>query len=229
MATLLKCDAVFLHVPKTGGMYVRRLLQAMDMIRFDFSRDHSDMERTLHTSKYYPGNFYKRSFQLGKNLDTYASSCFKFCVIRNPIDWDISYWRFMSDLKWKSLAPTRTTTRFGFRYDQWHPLVVLEQYADADFNVFMRKVLDNHPGYLSQLFSSYADPSAISFVAKQETLIEDMATIFHKLNIAHDSSIFLKPGRVNESFTAVPNCSSLTRDRIIRNEEEIFIRYSYPL
>lgn len=229
MSTLLKCDAVFLHVPKTGGMYVRRLLQAMDMIRFDFSRDHSDMQHTLHTSQYFPGNFYLRSLQLGTNLDSHVRKCYKFCVVRNPIDWYVSYWRYMTDLNWKSMAPTKKRTRFGFRYDQWHPLVPLEAFANGDFNQFVAGVTEAYPGFLSNMYAAYADPAHISFVAKQETLTEDLKQIFQQLNLPYQEDIFARPGRVNESRTEEPICTKATRDLIIGSEQESFVRYGYTL
>lgn len=227
MATLLTCDAVFLHVPKTGGMYVRRLLQSMNLIRFDFSRDHSDMEHTLHTSKYYPGNYYLRSLQLRGNLDTYVGRCSKFCVVRNPVDWYVSYWRFMCDHNWRTLAPTQTRTRFGFRYDQWHPLVALEKFAGNDFNLFVKGVVSAYPEFLSQMFAAYADPSHITYIAKQETLIEDMKRIFDQLKVPYTNENFNKPGRVNQSITQQPVCSSSSRELIFKSEEQAFLRYGY--
>jgi len=208
-------------------MYVRRVLEAKNLIRFDFSRDHSDMERTLNTSKYYRGNFLKRSFALRKNLDTYIGTTYKFCVVRNPVDWYISYWRFMKDLNWSTLAPQRKRTRFGFKYDQWHPLVPLEEYVHEDFNIFINRVIQNKPGFLSRLYASYTHSSAIDRVLKQESLITDLKATFDHLQIQWSESDFVGPGKVNKSKTPSPECSLETIFRIREAECEAIERFGY--
>ncbi len=208
-------------------MYLRRLFQSLDLIRFDFSRDHSDMERTLHTSRYYPGNFYKRSLQLGKNLDVKIDSAYKFCVVRNPFSWYESYWRFMCDLDWKSMAPTNARTRFGFKYDQWHPLTSLEASADSDFNLFIHKVVTTQPGFLANLFSSYADEKHIDYVAKQETLETDIKNIFDHLGVKVSQKQLSFPGKVNTSQTSKPNWNAESRAQILISEKDVFLKYGY--
>jgi len=210
-------------------MYVRTIFTKLNLIRFDFSRDHSDMQRTLNTSQYYPGNFYKRSLQLGKNLDRHVKPLYKFCVVRNPFSWYESYWRFMQDRNWSSLLPTQTRTRFGFRYDQWHPFAPLELCADPDFNHFMEKVIEKQPGYLTRLFESYADPQHISYVAKQETLEDDLRKIFDQLNVKYDNSVFASTEKVNASKTSKPTWDEGLRKSICSAEAGVFEKYSYDI
>ena len=45
MAVILKNGAIFLHVPKTGGTWIQRTLQAMDLVRGNTATKHADIDR----------------------------------------------------------------------------------------------------------------------------------------------------------------------------------------
>jgi hypothetical protein len=229
MATLLKCKAVFLHVPKTGGTFLRRLFIAMNLIQFDFSRDHADMERVIHASKHYPGNYLLRSIQLRKNLETHVKECYKFCLVRNPFDWYESYWRYMQDKQWQPYTHIPSRTRFGFRQDTWHPWQAIEPLKDPDFNKFIEKVIQQQPGYLSKLYNGYADPRYIDYVGKQETLAKDMQHIFEHLKVSFDPSLFKSVGTVNESKSSKPAWDKDNRQMIYQLEQETFKKYGYEI
>jgi hypothetical protein len=185
------------------------------------------MERTLHTSKYYRGNFIKRSITLRENLEAHVARTYKFCVVRNPVDWYISYWRFMQDLNWSTRAPQRKRSRFGFKYDSRHPLVPLERFAHIDFNVFVERVTKSDPGFLSRLYASYAPISVIDRVLKQETLVNDLKATFDHLQVQWTESDFLGLGRVNQSKAPAPARSVETVSRIRDTEREATERFGY--
>ena len=229
MATLLKPDAVFLHVPKTGGTFLRKLFVDMGLVRFNFGRDHADMERTINVSGHYPGNYLLRSLQLGGSLDRYVDKCYKFCFVRNPFDWYESYWRFLNDRPGLSFKPQKNRSRFGFPIDPWHPGAALEPLVDPDFNRFIDKVVRHCPGYLTQMFGWYADPQHIDFVGKQETLENDMRHIFEQLKIKYDPGVFAALGRVNESRAPRPLWSAQNREMIGKLEFAVFQQYGYTM
>lgn len=227
MAILLKNDAVFLHVPKTGGTYLRRLFVALDLVRFNFSRDHADMERAINVSGHYPGNFLRCSLRLGKNLDQYARRCYKFCFVRHPFDWYESYWRFRCDHPGELFVPRQTRTRFGFKYDNWHPWAPIEPLFDPDFNRFLDNVIEHCPGYLTKMYGWYADPLHIDFVGKQECLIEDTMQVLNHLQIRYPADIFERIGRINESREPRPKWNDSSREMIYRLEYGVFQQYGY--
>ena len=47
MALLLKNGAVFLHIPKTGGNWVREVLGKLDLIESEIGHKHSDVDRVM--------------------------------------------------------------------------------------------------------------------------------------------------------------------------------------
>jgi hypothetical protein len=225
MATLLHHNAVFLHVPKTGGTFLRRLFEALDLVRFNFARDHADMERTLHVSRHYPGNFLRCSLRLGENLDRRVGRCYKFCFVRNPFDWYESCWRFLVAQPRLLLESSRT--RFGFKQDPWQPWAEIMPLMRPDFNAFVAEVIRQRPGYVTQLFERYADPQHIDFVGRQEYLQEDILLVFKHLGVECDPAVFQKPGRVNESQPRPLQWDADHRDLIYALEAPAFRRYGY--
>jgi hypothetical protein len=133
----------------------------------------------------------------------------------------------MQDRDWSSLLTTKKRTRFGFRYDQWHPFAPLEECGDRDFNRFIEKVIEKHPGYLTRLFESYADPKYITYVAKQETLEDDLRKIFDQLHVKYDDSAFTSTPKVNASKTSRPTWDAGVRAGISNAERTAFEKYGY--
>ncbi len=52
MGVLLKCGAVFLHVPKTGGSWVEKALDAIGQTHRRLCYKHADMTRAMHYAKF---------------------------------------------------------------------------------------------------------------------------------------------------------------------------------
>jgi len=225
VATLLKGGALFLHVPKTGGTFLRKLFVALDLVKINFARDHSDMRRTLHVSKHHPGSFLYSSLRLGRSVEREAKRSFKFCFVRHPFTWYESCWQFMEDLGWQ--LPLPPPSRFGFYNDPWHPLEPVAQAADKDFNSFMRKMTRQHPGYLTRLYEQYAPAGWIDFVGRQENLIADARHILDHLKVNYDESIFSSLGRVNASKTLRPVWSEENKKMICELEKGVFEKYGY--
>ncbi|MCX6197893.1 MAG: sulfotransferase family 2 domain-containing protein [Bacteroidetes bacterium] len=227
MSTLFKSNAVFLHVPKTGGTFFRKIIVALDLRVFDFGYEHADMERTLHSFKHYPANAVRSSFLLRKNIDSHVKLCFKFCFVRNPYGWYESYWRFMQDINWNDLKAYRSKNKFGIYVDTWNPVNLLLPYANANFNVFIESVLNAEPGFLTKLYEQYADPLHINYLGRQETLEEDIKKIFDILKISYDKNIFEKTPRANESKTQKPIWSEELKNRVYDSERGVFEKYKY--
>ncbi|MFZ5551712.1 MAG: sulfotransferase family 2 domain-containing protein [Bacteroidota bacterium] len=227
MATLLKPGPVFLHVPKTGGTFLRMFFKESGLIRFDFARDHADMERVLNVSSFYRGNFLKRSIQLGKNLDHYVAGQYKFCFVRDPFSWYESAWKFLMDNKAQTFSQNKTRSRFGFKIDTWQPWNDIEKCRDEDFNRFIECMLKHYPGYLTGLYNRYSDERHINYVGKQEELEHDTRKIFSETGIPFNKELFRKTGQVNKSKTPAPKWNDNNRNRIYREEKAVFMKYGY--
>lgn len=53
MAYLLRCGAVFLHVPKTSGAWVTQILRELDLIEYQLGHEHADFYRALCPHSYH--------------------------------------------------------------------------------------------------------------------------------------------------------------------------------
>ena len=227
MSCLIKNNAIFLHIPKTGGTFFRKIIEDLDLRVFDFGYEHADMERTIHSFKYYPANAFRSSFLLRKNIDSYAKECFKFCFVRNPYSWYESYWRFMYGLHWNNLNKYRPKNRFEIPVDNWNPINLLLPYANDDFNIFLENVLNAEPAFLTKLYARYTPQQHINYVGRLETMNYDASIIFTTLKIKFDKNIFEKTSRANESKTPKPIWSEELKNRVYDSELSIFKKYNY--
>lgn len=141
--------AVFVHVPKTGGTWVRQVLQAAGLVIGQAGRDHAT-----------PAEL----FRLDHPLVTSAPLLFAF--VRHPLAWYQSYWCYRMKHGWHrpspgdADAPIRTVT--------------LDAHCRADdFPTFVANCLERYPqGWVSYLYERYT--TGCAFVGRQERLAEDL-------------------------------------------------------
>lgn len=90
--------------------------------------------------------------------------------------------------------------RLGNPYDvnDWHPKAFLNGLGSSDFNQFIRNVLRERPGYLSELYGWYVRPG-VSFVGYQEHLVEDLLIVLRDLGLDFDETKVRSRPRVNRS------------------------------
>lgn len=81
-------NSLFLHIPKTGGMFVRHALKICNIPNYEIGDQHSHFPYLL---KFNDEDFYKR-------LNT-------FVFVRNPLSWYQSRWAFRVKYGWKSIHP----------------------------------------------------------------------------------------------------------------------------
>ena len=133
----------------------------------------------------------------------------------------------MQDLGWPQLSAAPARSRWGFKYDTWHPFAAIEPLGCPDFNVFMEKVLTQHPGYLTQLFERFTHSGTIDFVGKQENLYEDMLLVFQHMGYPFSRHDFARIGKVNESQAPQPEWAPSIRSAVYELERSAFDKYGY--
>ncbi len=220
MAVLLKCGAVFLHIPKTGGSWVLSALQECDLVRFRISHKHADVDRVLNYRRYYPGQYLKRVLRYGPSLQRHVREAYSFCFVRHPLDWYESYFKFMSSLGWRHFG--------GLGQDPWHPNAELFDLGADEFNDFMRNIVDRCPGYASALFARYTAPPT-DFVGRQESLVDDLVTVLEALDVRFDEDRLRRHPRTLVS--AKPSrpivWDEALRAQVMRLEQAGLQRYGY--
>ena len=99
MALLLKNNGVFLHVPKTGGIWVGQVLKNLGLVKAELGGPHQDFERyfwydRFHRDAKVSRNLLRRRLGILPRVDP---KCFKFCFVREPLNWYESWWRYAGD------------------------------------------------------------------------------------------------------------------------------------
>ena len=192
LALLLENDALFLHIPKTAGMWVSRVLRDLGLVRCRVATKHADMERVLHCARYLPGRYVQAVVKAGPRWQRRVRRSFKFCFVRHPLAWYESYWLFMQSRGWNRWGVDRRGR------PRWHPNARLDGLGSEDFNVFMRAVLEAQPGYVGTLYGWYATDE-IDFVGKQEQVTEDLVAVLAQLGVTFDEPRVRAASAVNVS------------------------------
>lgn len=195
MALILKNGAVFLHVPKTGGNWVTKILQELDLVEANVGHKHCDVDHffTPHIVGRMPLLKYttRRMFnRLPFNTEPYM-----FCFVRNPLTWYESWFKYMEQ-------PSRRWLHWGDErsvYD-WHPNSILNGLGCASFEEFVRNVNKKRPGYVTELYGWYTRPQ-MDFVGKQERLEDDLIEVLKTMNVDFDEEFVRNHGKVGVSPT----------------------------
>jgi len=225
MGVMLKCGAVFLHIPKTGGSWVEKALKAIGQTQRLLYHRHTDMTRVMNYAKLEPPPKRKglaRWFNYGRPAQPERMTTpFRFCFVRNPLHWYESWWRYMEGKRWKYWG------REGVAED-WHPCSPLNGLGDPDFNQFVRNVARARPGYVTELYSRYAE-EGIEFVGQQENLVEDLIDVLRLLQVSFDERIIRNLAPENVSLTPQDRVQwdEDLRELVTRLEYPALVRYGY--
>lgn len=198
MAVKLKCGAVFLHIPKTGGLWVEKVLQQLDLVDLHIGHSqHADFDRSLNYERFFSGRHimtYLLRRNIGRRLGTYREEQpYKFCFVRHPLTWYESWWKYMTGRDWYDCGAQNSK-------EHWHPCSVLNGLGDRDFNAFVLNVLRTRPGFVTELFYSYTKPG-INYIGKTETLVDDLIAVLRELGLTFDESTVRGTSKVNVSKT----------------------------
>ena len=208
MATLLKCGALFLHVPKTGGNWVSDVLEAHDLVFAHVGGKHAALPQLapllclLDTPQRY---------------DRANRPLFTFCFVRHPLRWYESWYRMNVALGWPDWATDD---------EAWNPSVELNGLRAESFNGFVEKVLRWRKGFLTGLYDYYARDA--HFVGRQENLVHNLIAIFHFLKIPMDGGRIATHDPVNVSAPVDIGLDLSLRNELEASERDAFERYGYP-
>ncbi len=230
MAFLLKNGAVFLHVPKTGGTWIKEVLKQLDLIQAPLGHQHSDWERSfwhdkLHTDLKVVRYLFRRAVRSKRAQARIDPDSFKFCFVREPLRWYESYWRFMQgkNWNWKNWGDEKNPYK-------WHPCAMLNGLESPDFNTFMHRVNKKRPGFVTEMYGWYVRPG-IGFVGKMESLRSDLIKVFALMNLDVDPAEISVVEEQNESPAniPVPEWDPALKKATLQMEYAGYVRFGYPI
>jgi hypothetical protein len=230
MAFLLNNGAVFLHIPKTGGTWIKHVLEEMGLIQGQLGHQHSDWERAfwhdkLHTDAKVAKYLFRRAVRSRRAQPRIKPDCFRFCFIREPLRWYESYWRFMQGLNWNWKT-------WGDENDpyKWHPCSMLNELESPDFNTFVHRVNNKRPGFVTEMYGWYARPG-IGFVGRTEYLRRDLIRAFSLMGLSIDEARIHERPVCNESPATIPmpEWDPALKKKTLRLEYAGYVRFGYPV
>lgn len=166
MAVLLKCGALFLHIPKTGGNWVTEVLEEAGLVMAHVSGKHASDQLVDFES------FFRQPYAYSKP----NRGLYKFCFVRHPLRWYESWFRMQQTQGW----PVRGDAAGpGGLRPFWNPTVELDGLGSPDFSTFVRNVLRYKPGFVTSMYHRYV-ALGTHFVGRQEALVDDTIHVLRK-------------------------------------------------
>jgi len=218
MAIKLKGGAIFLHVPKTGGTWVEKVLKQLGLAECSIGHKHADLNRAIfpHGLKETIPWTLRASFRRLAGKSTCNESIPAFCFVRHPLTWYESWWKFNQKLNWPAWGHVEDV-------NNWHPCSALNGLGDPDFNRFIENIVSRAPGFVTGLFLRYIGEGS-PILGRQESLQYDLLTILNTLGYKIGNENIRLPGRANES--TMPANRVISWDDALRNE---LLKLEYPM
>lgn len=178
----------FLHIPKTGGTWVYRILEENNLVKQKGIGGH--VHATYDMVAFARGRRWPLR-GLNRRRGKAGQSAYRFCFVRHPLQWYESWWKFMCGIGWDDWGDPDDP-------NGWHPNIALNGLGSDDFNQFVGNVVQARPGYVSELYFSYAKPG-ISFVGKTENLAKDFLDVMAIRGLPIDEASVRAKGPVHSS------------------------------
>lgn len=156
---LINQNAVFLHVPKTAGVYIKELLA-----RLVKCKAIGHMHDTLGTVKGYRSDLWN------------TKPPFVFAFVRYPVSWYRSYFSFREG---ESTAAWRLSSGVWKSWGEGHVLENIDSCADSNINEFIFNCAERYPGFLFGLYKQYCmdGDKEIQFIGRYERLHVDLRMV----------------------------------------------------
>jgi len=166
MALIIENKVVAYHLPKTGGIWVTKVLR---------ENYHTEICGLQHGTPQQVHHSWSQHQKLPYPDPLTLSS---FFVTRHPASWIESYWRYRTGEAGPGPWP--------HFYDP-HITAPLDDQGDPDFNQFVQNYLENLGGYVTQIFQSFAlsalGGTRLNLWVKQERLRNDLGPLLIHLGL----------------------------------------------
>ena len=215
MSDWIKKDLCYLHIPKTGGNWVRSVLRGSGI------KELKSNTINKHATYDFLVGYEASKINIFRNhvMDNVRF----FCVIRHPLLWYQSWFNYQNRWRngWKYFGQVGSLHK-----KDWHCLSPLNTPSIRDFNEFMQFVNENMPGFLTYLFYSFTLHSGAR-VLKNELLRDQLFQLNQEWNMGLDEALILKSDKVNVSLKSQIIWSEENLKNTLENENSLIKKYNY--
>lgn len=126
MSDVLPNNVFFLHIPKTGGNWVRRVIERSGVKKIQTNKISKHATYDLLSGVH------------GRPEPSRGPLIKYFCVVRHPILWYQSWYRYQHDRSWRNWGEEGNLLH-------WHCLTGINMKKQNDFNEFMTFINQKAP------------------------------------------------------------------------------------
>jgi len=213
----------FLHIPKTGGVWVVTALRAAGIAKKRRGHEHATFDRAEIEDLTLDGSLPMRMAVIwARVLRKYhllGKPRRSFCFVRHPLRWYESYWRYQMD---------QGNLPWGYENTAcyWHPASALNGTMSQDFNEFVSNVISKAPGFFTSLYFAYAKPW-VEYVGKTESLVDDLLFVLNAEKISCDQTAIQNCRKANAARTRKPEWNKMLMEQLILLELPSFLHFGY--
>jgi len=142
-----------------------------------------------------------------------------FCVVRNPISWYESWYKYQCHRDWRQWGMAGNLSR-------WHVMAGLNMNKPLNFNDFMERVNQQIPGFVTQLFSRYV-LGAQSYVLKIETIRVNLVQMCRESGLVLDDQEVLRSPKLGVSPETEVWWDPFVKRVTVESELAAFRAYGY--
>ena len=195
MALIINKKAVFIHLPKTGGSFLRNVITK-------FNEDSVD----------------DRSKGWHRTLDSHDLSKYDytFSIVRNPITWYESVWKHICAVNHTRIGWGNEEHQLSFLHQYHDP--VFSRFIDNVIANCPGYYSESLKGFIGDNYDS------VNYIAKTETLYHDACRIMDALDIKYDTQAVLASPTFHRPATCEWSSNS-QKEELLKLESKIIDKF----
>lgn len=199
---LIKANAVFYEIPKTGTTFMREALTSLGVAWRDAPHIAGVCPRHS-LPQHYLGNF-----------------AYRFCSVRHPLTWYESYFHNHVREKRKKAVVFSPGTWY------WH--AALGEETGEDFNAWMRWCVEHEPAFVTRVYEAFCGPfgrNELDCALRREDLAAGLARVLRELGYGDFHEELRKFPPVNRSESLPAAWDESIKSRVLELERPAIERF----
>lgn len=162
---LILPNSIFVRTPRCASTWSKDLFKNLGLLKGEVGQSHDTMD------------------DIG-GIQSVDKVAFKWCFVRDPLQWYVSYWAYKSQYGWGNKSGAMTD--------------VLDELPNEDFDPWIEAIYTKYPkGFIKNVFGHYR--RGCDFVGQYENLHEDMIKGLQMSGEVFNEEFIRRYGRRNAS------------------------------